>query len=425
MKELRETLRDRRTLVTLLAMPVLLYPLLGLGLRFLAWQQFSAAQPEYLLAASSDREAQWLAQELARGQRLLASETRPPQEDAQPPALPAEEPQVRLIVPENRSPADLEKLVIEGALDVAIQVQLDQPADGDSFPVATVKLLENRQLVPSRQAADYVERCLAASNLEQMRRWAVARQQDFRIPSSNSGRAWRRLPEIRPPGSVAAHSATDDGHRWGLSGDRSDGRRARTQYSRNTDFTAGAPVPLLLAKYVAVMTVTMLTGIVNLLAMSVTLYALQLDKLLLGGGGLTLLLAAKLLLALAAFALFYSAVLLMLTSSARSFKEAQAYLIPLLLLSIGPGMVILLPGWQLEHTTAAMPLINVLLLSREMLEGTASLLPAWWPSCRPFFMGWPPWRWRRSLRSRRYFGRQPRPLDRLACRGCTPKQCRH
>ncbi|HAC90215.1 MAG TPA: hypothetical protein DCF63_06215, partial [Planctomycetaceae bacterium] len=30
-KELRETLRDRRTVVTLLAMPLLMYPLLGLG----------------------------------------------------------------------------------------------------------------------------------------------------------------------------------------------------------------------------------------------------------------------------------------------------------------------------------------------------------------------------------------------------------
>lgn len=149
---------------------------------------------------------------------------------------------------------------------------------------------------------------------------------------------------------------------------------------RNTLETLMAlPVPrfrLLLAKYVAVVTVTMLTGLMNLLAMSVTLYTLQLDKTLLGGNGFTIGLGMKLFLALSAFALFYSAVLLLLTSSARSFKEAQAYLIPLLLLSIAPGMVILMPGWKLTNGTATIPLVNMLLLSRELLQGTVTLLPA-------------------------------------------------
>jgi ABC-2 type transport system permease protein/sodium transport system permease protein len=149
---------------------------------------------------------------------------------------------------------------------------------------------------------------------------------------------------------------------------------------RNTLETLMAlPVPrfrLLLAKFVAVVSVTMLTGLMNLLAMSVTLYALQLDKTLLGGDGFTLGLGLKLFLALSAFALFYSAVLLLLTSSARSFKEAQAYLIPLLLLSIAPGLVILMPGWNLATGTAALPLVNMLLLSKELLEGSVTLLPA-------------------------------------------------
>ena len=79
---------------------------------------------------------------------------------------------------------------------------------------------------------------------------------------------------------------------------------------------------------------------------------------------------------LTAFALFYAAVLLLLTSSAKSFKEAQAYLIPLLLLSIAPGLIILMFGWSLERMTAAIPLVNMLLLSKELLEGTVQFLPA-------------------------------------------------
>ena len=49
----------------------------------------------------------------------------------------------------------------------------------------------------------------------------------------------------------------------------------------------------------------------------------------------------------------------MITSSARSFKEAQAYLIPLMLVSLGPGLISLLPGIELTYWLAVTPLINV------------------------------------------------------------------
>lgn len=55
-KELRETLRDRRTLVTLIAMPLLLYPLLGLVFRLVALQTKAAAGgAEYRIAAAGPR----------------------------------------------------------------------------------------------------------------------------------------------------------------------------------------------------------------------------------------------------------------------------------------------------------------------------------------------------------------------------------
>ena len=140
------------------------------------------------------------------------------------------------------------------------------------------------------------------------------------------------------------------------------------------------PVPpfrLLLAKYVAVVTVTLLTGAMNLLAMFTTVLAMQLETVLLGASGLSLALAGKLALVLAVFALFYSALLLALTGSTRSFKEAQAYLIPLMLLSISPGLMLLTPGWTLNLGTAAIPIVNMLLLARDVLEGnqTATLAP--------------------------------------------------
>jgi ABC-2 type transport system permease protein/sodium transport system permease protein len=71
------------------------------------------------------------------------------------------------------------------------------------------------------------------------------------------------------------------------------------------------------------------------------------------------------------FAAFFSAVLLALTSFARSFKEAQAYLIPLMLLALMPGMLSLLPGLQLRGPLAVAPLLNIVLLARDLFAGTA------------------------------------------------------
>ena len=48
------------------------------------------------------------------------------------------------------------------------------------------------------------------------------------------------------------------------------------------------------------------------------------------------------------FAAFFSAVLLAVTSFARSFKEAQAYLIPLMLLAMAPGFLSVMPGIELS-----------------------------------------------------------------------------
>ena len=371
LKELRETLRDRRTIVTLIAMPLLLYPMLGLGLRFIAFQQSSDQKVEYRLAIESEAEAIWISEVLQLGDNLLdkSNESKEPQ--------PA--PDVQLLVPNDPSQFDLEGLVKDSAADVGIRVQLSTSNSGDNKLVASarVQLFQNRASTHSRDAADYVQQRLAAANIDLIKRWAEENAKVFQVPVEQV----RVLLKPAETGSAVLGLLPLILLLMTVTGgvypaiDLTAGER-----ERNTLETLMAlPVPrfrLLLAKYVAVVAVTMLTGLMNLLAMSVTLYALQLDKTLLGGSGFTIGLGFKLFLVLSAFALFYSAVLLLLTSSARSFKEAQAYLIPLLLLSIAPGLVILTPGWNLAGGTAALPLVNMLLLSRELLEGTVTLLPA-------------------------------------------------
>jgi hypothetical protein len=133
-----------------------------------------------------------------------------------------------------------------------------------------------------------------------------------------------------------------------------------------------SPVPrfgLLLSKYVAVVSVASLTALANLGAMWITLTATGLGQLLLGESGFSLALVGLLLPLLVIFASFFSAILLGLCSFAKSFKEAQAYLIPIMLLSLAPGVLSLMPGVRLSWTLACVPLVNIVLLARDLLTG--------------------------------------------------------
>ena len=130
-----------------------------------------------------------------------------------------------------------------------------------------------------------------------------------------------------------------------------------------------APVPrlgLLMAKYVAVLVVALLTALVNLAGMTVTAHSTGLAASLFGGG-MSFEVVLKVLLLLGLFAAFFSAILLALTSCARSFKEAQAYIIPLMLLCLVPGVLCLMPGLEFKGWMAVTPLVNIVMLARDLL----------------------------------------------------------
>ena len=78
---------------------------------------------------------------------------------------------------------------------------------------------------------------------------------------------------------------------------------------------------------------------------------------------------------MALFAAFFSAILLALTSYARSFKEAQAYIIPLMLLCLVPGVLCLMPGLEFKGWMAVTPLVNIVMLARDLLEGSVDHEP--------------------------------------------------
>ena len=70
-------------------------------------------------------------------------------------------------------------------------------------------------------------------------------------------------------------------------------------------------------------------------------------------------------------AIFFASMLLSISFYARSFKEAQSLMGPLNIIIIVPLMLTIGPGIEIDHMTALIPLINVGLLTKEILAGSA------------------------------------------------------
>jgi len=68
-------------------------------------------------------------------------------------------------------------------------------------------------------------------------------------------------------------------------------------------------------------------------------------------------------------AVLFSAVAFTVALFAKSYKEAQSYLAPMMILVIMPAVIGLLPGIELNLKLALVPLVNLSLVCKEMLSG--------------------------------------------------------
>lgn len=68
-------------------------------------------------------------------------------------------------------------------------------------------------------------------------------------------------------------------------------------------------------------------------------------------------------------AVFFAAVQFTLALFAKSFKEAQSYVSPLIVIIIVPAVIGMLPGVELNARLALVPILNVSLVSKELVSG--------------------------------------------------------
>ena len=363
-KELRETLRDRRTIITLVLMPLLVYPLLSVAFRQFFFSNYSKATDlEWRIAGESEPILQGFAQQLAIGSQVIEEIDGPEKEP----------PRIQL-----KQSGFLEKAIREGDVDLAIRARIDQgpglPAGGQVH----YELMYQKSSPLSRAVAEYVERRLWGFNQR-----TFGERLKRRGGSGEPIAKWSRRPLSGETEQVVSMATlvplililmTITGAVYPAI-DLTAGERERG----TLESLMAAPLPrlsMLLAKYFAVLTVALLTAGANLLGMSVTVYSTGLGPMLFGDRGLTPAAIVIVLLLLVLFAAFFSALLLAVTSFARSFKEAQAYLIPFMLLAIAPGFLSVMPGIQLSGVLAVVPLVNIVLLARDVLQGEINPLLA-------------------------------------------------
>ncbi|MBN1354769.1 ABC transporter permease [bacterium] len=134
---------------------------------------------------------------------------------------------------------------------------------------------------------------------------------------------------------------------------------------------------LIAGKFAAVVTMSLVALILNVVSMLVTIkHTLfmhgDLDDL-----NFTIPLGAVPYIFLGAIliATLFSAIMILVASYAKTFKEAQSFITPIYAIGIQPAVVSALPGIKFNIATALIPITNISLMFRELIRARFDLVP--------------------------------------------------
>ena len=136
------------------------------------------------------------------------------------------------------------------------------------------------------------------------------------------------------------------------------------------------PIPvveIIIGKFLVVSSVALTGAALNLCSMGLTLQFGGFNEALAGGAEtvIPIRVLPVILLFLIPLAVLFSALMLAVCSFARTFKEAQNYVTPVIVCTLVPAGLAALPGTELEDYMVVMPVANMVLLTRELLVGNA------------------------------------------------------
>lgn len=377
-KELIEILRDRRTLIAMVVVPIALYPLLIIGSVHLLSIQSSrrAATPITIavqrIAEQPDRAAQpdGFIQQIIENMRIRYSQqvkSDPSDVDAAHNLESVERMSVELV-------ADASSAVAEGAYPVGVIVS-QTPSGIDGYDHFDITLKCDRAELRSQSACERVSELLEDAGKVLTTRFL----NQTGIPEKAVHPIAVNVTNVATPqkiGGMVLGSIvplvlvlmTITGAIYPAI-DLTAGERERG----TLETIMACPVPaveLITGKYLVVATIAMIGATLNLASVGATLYF----------GGFTAALSETatelpiavlpvILLSLIPFALLFAAVMVAVCSYARTFKEAQNYIMPVILAALIPGGVAALPGTSFDGVNTVVPVMNMVLLARELLLG--------------------------------------------------------
>jgi sodium transport system permease protein len=380
-REVRDQLRDRRTIFMIVVLPILLYPLLGLGIvkLTLAFEQkprtvillgaeHLPAEPP-LLNAGHDGFDPSLFDSEAEAARLRV-EVQPEQSHWTNPM--AQRVGLR---------GGLADAVVTVPADIHVQIQKLKSPD---LPVAYDSANERSQItylrvreVIERWRERIVSRRLKEDNkpagyIEPVRVKAV----DVATRAESGGSVWARIfPFLLVMMALtgAFYPAVDL-----CAGEKERGTMETLLIS------PASRTEIVLGKFLTVMLASVATALLNLASMGLTGLGLayQLSALTPVGGPRataaiitppTLASACWMLVLLIPLSAFFSAVCLALAVLAKSMKEGQYYMTPLYLVSLPLIFMTLAPGIELNLFYSLVPITGVSLLLRALMQGEYSV----------------------------------------------------
>ncbi len=154
--------------------------------------------------------------------------------------------------------------------------------------------------------------------------------------------------------------------------DSTAGERERSTWETLMTVSASR-TSVLVAKYLYVATFGIAAGLLNVMAMLVTIGAL-LGPLMGGAASVEFTIPAPaipvMMIGAIGLALLFAALMMVLATFAQTFKDGQAMVVPVYYLALLPTLLVNQPDLELDAQLAAIPVANVIMMIREAFQGT-------------------------------------------------------
>jgi sodium transport system permease protein len=388
-KELVEALRDRRTLITMILVPLLLYPvLMVIVVQALQIEKARQERETFRIIVPDAAHLRWLEAIFAADEDLSEYEPREVGEQAEPARRTSQEGTLHAIIRGDQfdvsvAGAPLEEWVRLGRADVGLVTDPPVPEEGLGAEInRTVRLIYDPAEYRSRTAYVGLQRILHRQN----ERAVLARLQKVGFEA-----------DLLSPLIVREHSVASPQKLGGallgqilpflivimtVTGaiypaiDLTAGERERG----TLETLMVAPVPttqIVAGKFLVVTTIAIISAALNLASMGATIRFGGVAGAMMGGLpegvqeiSIPIVVLPIVLLAMVPFAVFFSAVMIATCSFARTFKEAQNYMSPVMIAALIPAMITsYMPSIRLTGAVVVMPVVNVIVLLRELFRG--------------------------------------------------------